>query len=370
VRHFLSLAELTPDQLAGLLDLAVHLKTQWKAGGNRPLLKNKTLGMLFTKPSLRARVSFDMTMLQLGGQALALSPQEVGAGLYDNIADLAHVLSQYVNAIMARAFSHRDVMELAQHAQIPVINGHSDYSHPCQTLADLLTLREKFGTLAGLKLAYIGDGNNVANSLIFGAVLSGMHFASASPPGYEISGDVVAKAKTLAARTGATLYFSHDPAEAAREADALYTTLWTPFGQESEAQKRLEVFAPRYQVNAALVAKARRHVAVMHCLPVQRGQEMSGDVADGLHSALWDQAENRLHAQKAVLVDLLAQDYARSSATAAPARPTTAAQPKADTAKARPAGRRWTAGKTVKPKRTVKQKSTARAKSSKSSRST
>ena len=369
MKHFLSLAELTSDQLAGLLDLAVHLKTQWKAGGNRPLLKNKTLGMLFAKPSLRTRISFDMAMLHLGGQALALSPQEAGVGQCDNLADLAHMLGQYVNAVMARAFSHRDVMELAQHAQVPVINGLSDYGHPCQALADLLTLREKFGALTGLKLAYIGDGNNVANSLIFGAVLSGMHFASASPPGYEISGDVVAKAKTLAARTGATLYFSHDPAEAVREADALYATRWTPPGQENEAQKRLEVFAPRYQVNAALVAKARRHAIVMHCQPVQRGQEVTGDVVDGLHSALWDQSENRLHAQKALLVELLAPDYARSLTAAPQAVPAKAAQTKVDTPKTRPshrltASRRLTAGKAVKPK------PTAKPRASKSSHST
>ena len=369
MKHFLSLAELTPDQLTGLLDLAVHLKTQWKAGGSRPLLKHKTLGMLFTKPSLRTRVSFEMAMLHLGGQALALSPQEVELGQRESSADVARVLSRYVDAIMSRGFSHRDIMELAQYSQVPVINGLSDYSHPCQGLADLLTLREKFGALNGLKLAYIGDGNHAANSLIFGAVLSGLHFASASPPGYEISGDVVSKARTLATHTGATLYFSHDPAEAVREADAVYTDVWTSIGQENEAQKRLEVFAPRYQVNATLVSKAKRHAIVMHCLPAHRGQEITNDVADGPHSVLWDQAENRMHAQKAVLVELLAPDYARSVAAAPAVAPAKVAaktsvptnrkktDAQAQPALKRAASRRLATRKTVKPKPTTNKKS-------------
>ena len=312
MKHFLSLADLTPEQLSGLLDLAIHLKGQWKAGGNPPLLQNKTLGMVFTKPSLRTRISFDMAMLHLGGQALYLSPNEISLGQRESVADVARVLSRYVDIITARVFGHRDVLELAQHARVPVINGLSDYTHPCQGLADLLTIRERFGHLAGLKLAYIGDGNNVANSLIFGAALSGMSFAIASPAGYEIRGDVVSKAKMLAAKTGATLYFAHDPAEAVRDADAVYTDVWTSMGQEVESQKRLEVFAPRYQINTALVSKAKRNAIVLHCLPAHRGQEITDDVADGAHSALWDQAENRMHAQKAILVELMAPDYARS----------------------------------------------------------
>ncbi len=315
MKHFLSLADLTPEQLSGLLNLAVHLKDQWKTEGNPPLLQNKTLGMVFTKPSLRTRVSFDMAMLHLGGQALYLSPDEISLGQRESVADVARVLSRYVDIIMARVFGHRDILELAQYSRVPVINGLSDYTHPCQGLADLLTLREKFGTLTGLKLAYIGDGNNVASSLIFGAALSGMSFAIASPAGFEIRGDVVSKAKTLAARTGATLYFTHDPAEAVRDADAIYTDAWTSMGQEAESQKRLEVFSPRYQVNSTLVSKAKRQAIVLHCLPAHRGQEITDEVADGTHSALWDQAENRLHAQKAILVQLLVPDYARSIST-------------------------------------------------------
>ncbi len=312
MKHFLSLADLSPEQLAGLLNLAIHLKADWQSGGNPPLLKNKTLGMVFQKPSLRTRVSFDMAMLHLGGQALYLSPDEISLGQRESVSDVARVLSRYVDIIMARVFGHRDVLELARYSRVPIINGLSDYSHPCQGLADLHTIREKFGTLQGIKLAYIGDGNNVANSLIFGAALSGMQFAIASPPGYEISGDVVSKAKGLATKTGATLYFAHDPSEAVREADVIYTDVWTSMGQETETQKRLEVFAPRYQINSALVSRARRNAIVMHCLPAHRGQEITDEVADGSHSVLWDQAENRMHAQKAILVDLLAPDYARS----------------------------------------------------------
>jgi ornithine carbamoyltransferase len=316
VNHFISLTDLTSDQLQGLLDRAVKLKKEWQHGGNTPLLKNKTLGMIFTKPSLRTRVSFDMAMIQLGGQALYISPNEISLGQRESVADVARVLSRYVDVIMARVFSHRDVVELAQHSRVPVINGLSDYSHPCQGLADLLTIYEKFGALQGVKIAYIGDGNNVANSLIFGAVLSGMNFAIASPVGYEISGDVVAKAKTLAAKTGSKLFFSHDPAEAVREADVIYTDVWTSMGQEAETQKRLEVFAPKYQINSALVSKAKRNAIVMHCLPAHRGQEITDDVMDGPHSVVFDQAENRMHAQKAILAELLAPARYRPSKAA------------------------------------------------------
>lgn len=312
MKHFLSLVDLTPEQLAGLIRLAVKLKAEWSAGGNQLVLRHKTLGMIFTKPSLRTRVSFEMAMLHLGGQALYLSPNEISLGQRESVADVARVLSRYVDIIMARVFGHRDVLELAQFARVPVINGLSDYSHPCQGLADLLTIYEKFGVLHGIKLAYIGDGNHVANSLIFGAALSGMNFSIASPPGYEISGDVVVKAKVLAAKNNSTLYFTHDPTEAVREADVIYTDVWTSMGQEVDMQQRLEVFSPRYQINSALVARAKRSAIVMHCLPAHRGQEITDDVADGPHSVLWDQAENLMHAQKAVLVQLLAPDYARS----------------------------------------------------------
>lgn len=356
MKHFLSLADLSSDQLADLIDLAVKLKQEWRSGGNPPVLKGKTLGMVFTKPSLRTRVSFDMAMLHLGGHALYLSPNEISLGQRESVADVSRVLSRYVDAIMARVFGHRDVVELAQYASVPVINGLSDYTHPCQGLADLLTVYEKFGTLQGIKLAYIGDGNNVANSLIFGCALSGAHFSIASPAGFEISGDVVAKARPIAAKTGSTLYFTHDPAEAVREADVIYTDVWTSMGQEAETQRRLEIFAPKYQINAALVGKAHRNAIVMHCLPAHRGQEITDEVADGSHSALWDQAENRMHAQKAVLVQLLAPDYAQeiktrsakaSKSAAKTAKTKAAAKPAAKAAK--PAAKPATKSKAIKP---------------------
>ena len=251
---------------------------------------------------------------------------------------------------MARVFSHKDVLDLARHSRVPVINGLSDYTHPCQGLADLLTIYERCGRFKGVKIAYIGDGNNVANSLIFGATLTGADFAIASPIGYEIKGDVVAKAQAFAAKSGSTLFFAHDPGEAAREADVLYTDVWTSMGHEAESHKRLEAFSPRYQINAALLAKARRNAIVMHCLPAHRGQEISDEVADGPQSVLWDQAENRMHAQKAILVELLAHERVKPvrhpAATAPPggaarrraARPARRSKPRAATRR-RPARR-------------------------------
>jgi len=333
MKHFLSLADLTPNELIGLLDLAVALKAEWKKGGNPPYLQGKTLGMIFQKPSLRTRVSFDMAMLHLGGHALYLSPNEISLGQRESVADAARVLGRYVNAIMARVFGHKDILDLARYAPVPVVNGLSDYNHPCQGLADLLTIYERLGKFNGVKVAYIGDGNNVANSLIFGCALVGADFAIATPIGYEITGDVVAKAQAFAAKSGSSLFFSHDPNEAVREADVVYTDVWTSMGQEAESAKRLEAFSPRYQINAALLSKARRKAIVMHCLPAHRGQEITDEVADGSQSVLWDQAENRMHAQKAILVELLASSSAKhlrkSTHAAAPKKVSRRQTPKA-----------------------------------------
>ncbi len=355
MKHFLSLADLTSKELSGLLDLAVALKAEWKKGGNPPYLRGKTLGMIFQKPSLRTRVSFDLAMLHLGGHALYLSPSEIALGQRESVGDVARVLGRYVDAIVARVFGHKDVLELARYSPAPVINGLSDYSHPCQGLADLLTIYERFGKLSGIKVAYIGDGNNVANSLIFGCALVGADFAIASPIGYEITGDVVAKAQAFASRSGSSLYFSHDPVEVVKDADVIYTDIWTSMGQEAETQKRLEVFSPRYQVNAALVARARRNAIVMHCLPAHRGQEITDEVADGPQSALWDQAENRMHAQKALLVELLAPDSVKryaapagGSRAGAPAR-----KPEADRAAA--------SRSAARPKRPAKARASSKA---------
>ncbi|MGB9870304.1 MAG: ornithine carbamoyltransferase [Anaerolineae bacterium] len=305
MKHFLSLADLSSQEMWHLLDLAIELKEEWKQGGNRPLLKGKVLGMIFQKPSLRTRVSFDMAMLHLGGHALYLSPNEIQLGVRESIPDVARVLSRYVDAIMARVFAHADVVTLAEYSRVPVINGLSDYSHPCQGLADFLTIIEKKGRdLRGKKLAFVGDGNNVATSLLFGATKLGMDFAIATPPGYELPARVWELGRKFAAESGSRILGTHDPVEAVQEADVIYTDVWASMGQEAEAAERAKVFPP-YQVNAALVAKAKPDVIVMHCLPAHRGQEITDDVADGPQSILWDQAENRMHAQKAILVELM-----------------------------------------------------------------
>ena len=305
MNHFLSLADLTPAELTDLLRLATELKTEWKAGGNRPLLKNKTLGMIFQKPSLRTRVSFDMAMLHLGGHALYLSPMEIRLGERESVPDVARVLSRYVDGIMARVFAHADVVTLAQYSRVPVINGLSDYSHPCQGLADFLTIIEYKGwELRGRRLAFVGDGNNVATSLLFGATLLGMDFAIASPSGYALPVSVWEIGQRFAAASGSQMLATTDPQEAVAGADVIYTDVWASMGQEAEAEERARIFAP-YQVNAPLLALAKPDVIVMHCLPAHRGQEITDEVCDGPHSALWDQAENRMHAQKAVLVRLM-----------------------------------------------------------------
>ncbi len=312
MKHFLSLADLSTEEIGHLLDLARALKAEWQKGGNRPILQGKTLGMIFQKPSLRTRVSFDVAMLHLGGHALYLSPNEIQIGQRESIADVARVLSRYVDAIMARVFAHRDVEELARHASVPVINGLSDYSHPCQGLADLLTILEHKGSLQGLKLAYLGDGNNVAASLAFGAASTGLNMVIASPAGYELPVEVVERAQTLGRqfsaahqdRPAAQLMLTRDPYAAVHDADIIYTDVWTSMGQEAERERRLRDF-PLYQVNAALVAAAKPDVIVMHCLPAHRGEEITDEVIDGPRSAVFDQAENRMHAQKAILVWLL-----------------------------------------------------------------
>ena len=291
MRHFLSIADLSSDEVWAILDKARALKDErQKTGENEPLLRGKTLGMVFQKPSLRTRVSFDMAMIQLGGRALYLSPNEIQLGKRESVADVARVLSRYVDAIMARVFAHRDVEELAAYSRVPVINGLSDFNHPCQGMADLLTIYERYDKLTGLKLAYVGDGNNVAHSLLLGASKTGMHITVA--------------ARTFATESGSEVVITNDPRQAVRDADVIYTDVWTSMGQEAEAEQRLKVFPP-YQVNGELVAQARPEVIVMHCLPAHRGQEITDEVADGPHSVLFDQAENRMHAQKAILVSLL-----------------------------------------------------------------
>lgn len=304
MRSFLSLDNVPSDELRHLLRLAQTLKREWKQGGNAPRLAGKTLGMLFEKPSLRTRVSFEMAMIHLGGRAIYLSPNEVGVGQRESVADVARVLGRYVDAIMWRGFDHHHGETLAEYAGVPVINGLSDGAHPCQALADLFTLWERWGILEGKKLAYIGDGNNVARSLAVGCAKVGLHFVCASPEGYGLPDDVVRKAQTFAAESGGKIEVVVDPYAAVRDAHVIYTDVWTSMGQESEREERARVFQS-YQVNRALVKAARTDVVVMHDLPAHRGEEITDDVADGPHSIIFDQAENRLHAQKALLVTLL-----------------------------------------------------------------
>jgi ornithine carbamoyltransferase len=306
MKDFLAVADYSAEDIQNLLDRAVQLKAEWNAGGNPPLLKNKVLAMIFQKPSLRTRVSFDMAMRHLGGDALYLSPQEIGLGKREAISDIARVMSGYVDALMARVFEHQHVVELARWSEIPVINGLSDYNHPCQALADALTIQERLGRLNGLKIAYIGDGNNVAVSLMHISARLGADFTIASPPGYELNARAVELGRQIAAESGSSISLLTDPHEAVRGANVIYTDTWTSMGQEEETEKRAQVFPP-YQVNAALVAEADPQVIVMHCLPAHRNQELTDEVADGPHSAIFQQAHNRLHAQKALLVRLLAE---------------------------------------------------------------
>jgi ornithine carbamoyltransferase len=260
--------------------------------------------MIFQKPSLRTRVSFDMAMRHMGGDALYLSPNEIGLGQRESIADVARVLSGYVQALMARVFAHEHVLELAKWSSVPVVNGLSDYNHPCQGMADALTIQEKFGKQKGLNVAYVGDGNNVAVSLMHVAAKLGWNFTIANPPGYDLNAQAVEVARETAEQTGSQLKFLRDPHEAVKGAHVIYTDTWTSMGQEEETAKREKVFPP-YQVNAKLVSEADKDVIVMHCLPAHRNHELTDEVADGPHSVIFPQAHNRLHAQKAILARVL-----------------------------------------------------------------
>jgi ornithine carbamoyltransferase len=260
--------------------------------------------MIFQKPSLRTRVSFEAGMIQLGGAAIYLGPEDIKLGQREATKDIAQVLSRYVDGIMARTFSHEIILELANYSSVPVINGLSDLLHPCQILGDLLTIKEKKGRLSNLKLAYLGDGNNVAHSLLFGAVKVGMDIVLATPSNYEPKSEIVEQAKKDAKKMGSRVEIIHNPLKAADEADIIYTDVWTSMGFEKERETRKDVFRP-YQINQDLVNRAKDDVIILHCLPAHRGEEITDEVIDGPHSVVIDQAENRLHAQKAILALLL-----------------------------------------------------------------
>ena len=297
----LSIHELSADDLEEILTLAADLKAKQKAGIPHKLLAGKTLGMIFEKSSTRTRVSFEVGMYQLGGQALFLSSRDLQLGRGEPIKDTARVLSRYLDGIMIRTYGHERIEELARYADIPVINALSDLLHPCQALTDLLTIREYKGkNLAGLKMAYVGDGNNMTHSLMYAAAKVGMHFAAATPEGYEANAKVVANAKADAAATGATVTITHDPNEAVEGADVIVTDTWASMGQEAEHDARTAVFRP-YQVNRALVDAADARCIVMHCLPAYRGEEITEDVFEEFAGVIFDEAENRLHVQKAIM---------------------------------------------------------------------
>ena len=304
MKDFLAISDFSSEEIQDLLDLAVKLKKQYFKKGNKPIFKGKVLGMIFQKPSLRTRVSFDMAMRHCGGDALYLSPAEIGLGKRESIADVARVLSGYVQALMARTFDHAHVVELAKWADVPVVNGLSDYNHPCQGMADALTIIEKFGKKSkGLNVSYVGDANNVAVSLMHVSAQLGWNFTIANPEGYDMDPKAVEIGQRLAKKSKSNLTFLRDPHEAVKKAHVIYTDTWTSMGQEEETAKREKAFPP-YQVNAGLVAEADKDVIVMHCLPAHRNQELTDDVADGKHSVIFPQAHNRLHAQKAILARL------------------------------------------------------------------
>jgi ornithine carbamoyltransferase len=300
-KDLLSVSDLDSEDIHRLISDALDLK----AKGWFYLLEGKTVALLFEKPSLRTRVSFEIAMRQLGGQSLYLSPAEVGLGERESVPDVARVLSRYINVIVARTFSHQTLELLASFATVPVINALSDLEHPCQALADLLTIYEKKGDLEGLTLAFIGDGNNVANSLLLAATLVGTNFRIASPAGYAIHPDMLELAMRNAAASKAEIVCTEEPQEAISGADIVYTDAWTSMGQESEAEKRRQAFAD-YQVNEGLLAVAKKDAILMHDLPAHRGEEVSQDILDGPQSVVFDQAENRMHIQKAVLAQMLA----------------------------------------------------------------
>jgi len=303
-RDLLSMLDVQ-DDLVGLLELTASIKNRTKAGEPYEPLRGKSLAMIFEKSSTRTRVSFEVGMTQLGGHALFLSPTDLQLGRGETIADTARVLSRYVDGIMYRAFRHENVRDLAANATVPVINGLDDREHPCQIIADLFSVQERRGELKGIKLAYVGDGNNVCNSLLLGTAIVGMHMAAACPHGYEPNAEILAHARRIGKENGSTIEVVRDPLVAVRGADVIYTDVWVSMGQEKEKEEREKLFRA-YQINAKLLDHAKPDAVVMHCLPAHRGLEITDDVIDGPRAIVFDQAENRLHAQKAILARLLA----------------------------------------------------------------
>lgn len=300
-RSLSTLCDFTTDELTSILDLAARVKKSPKdfAGA----LSQKTLAMIFQKPSLRTRVSFETGMTQMGGHAIYLSPNDISLGKRETTEDIAIVLSRYADLIMARVFGHDIIDELTKHATVPVINGLSDYAHPCQMLADLQTVQERKGAMKGLKFVYSGDGNNVAHSIMFGGALVGMHVVIVTPPGYEPNEKALAQSREMASKTGGSVEVTNDLSAAAQGADVLYTDVWASMGQEDDAERRRQFFMP-YQVNMDILKKAKGDCVFLHCLPAHYDEEVTYDVTRSPNSAIFDQAENRMHAQKALMLKL------------------------------------------------------------------
>jgi len=294
-KNLVSIKELSSKDIADIFELTGKLKNN-KAKFSKAL-SGKTLALVFQKPSNRTRVSFEVGMYQLGGNSFYLAPHEVSIGVRESVWDVAKTLSRYVDGIVLRTFEHKNVIEMAKASEVPVINGLSDFSHPCQALADIYTVKEKFGKIKGITLAYVGDGNNVCNSLIFTAVKTGLNFNIASPKGYGPKGGVIDQA-------GGKVNLSESAASAVAGADCIYTDVWASMGKEEEAEERKKIFKP-YQINKDLLKLAKKNCLVMHCLPAHRGQEITDEVIDGKNSIVFDQAENRMHVQKAILIKLL-----------------------------------------------------------------
>lgn len=300
--NFISVHDLTLYQFSKILDISREIKDNPHRFRNK--LKGKILAMIFQKPSLRTRMTFEVGMLQLGGEAVYLSPSDIQIGTRETVYDMGKNLERWVDAIMIRTFAHQNVIDLAQACHIPVINALTDLLHPCQAMADFFTLKEKQGDLANFKLAYVGDGNNVCHSLLSAAAKAGSKMSVATPPGYEPDSEIRKQAEEDGKETGASFSFTNDPSEAVENADAIYTDTWASMGQEQEKEKRGEIFAP-FQVNKSLMAKAKKGVFFMHCLPAHRGEEVTDDVIDSPQSLVYDQAENRLHVQKVIMLSLL-----------------------------------------------------------------
>ncbi len=308
-RDFISILDFTSKEILYLLDLTKKIKRKKALGST--LLKGKTLGLIFQKPSLRTRVSFEVGIRELGGGCIYLGPDEININVRETTEDVAKTLSRYLDGIVARTFGHNIVLDLAKYSSIPVINGLSDFSHPCQALTDIFSIQENFGKLKGLTMAYIGDGNNVCNSLLFAAAKVGLNVRVASPKGYEPDPSVLKMSQEIAKQTGSQLEVSNDPAAACHNADVIYSDVWVSMGQEEETKKRLSEFEG-FQINKNLAKVAKKNFIFMHCLPAHRGQEVTADVIDGKHSIVFDQAENRLHTQKAIMMHLFKGRHANA----------------------------------------------------------